>query len=259
MAERMNHRRHLLVIACAVGLLGGAAQAVGGGHDGLTPPATRVSRGAGQDLGLDRIRLSLIRALEGQLRDHEGELRVRVVQPDAPVRVPPGRVDVQVLSDATDIELGRSSFQVSVAVDGRRVQIVDVIADVEVWADLVTPLRGIQADETITTEDVGLQRVSLPSLSHDFARTVDEVVGKRASRTLRAQAPIRVAALGHAYAVKKGDHVTIEARRGGLTITASGVTKGVARVGQNVSVTNQDSGKEIRAKVVGPGIVRVEF
>ncbi len=255
----MSHRLCLLVIGCAVGLLGGAAQAVGGDLHGSTPPATRVSRGAGQDLGLDRIRLSLIRSLEGQLRDHEGELRVRVVQPDAPVRVPAGRMDVQILSDVADIELGRSSFQVSVTVDGRRVQVVDVVADIEVWADLVTPLRGIQADETIAAEDVGLQRVSLPSLSHDFARTPEEVVGRRAARALRAQAPIRVAALGHAYAVKKGDHVTIEARRGGLTITASGVTKGVARVGQNVSVTNQDSGKEIRAKVVGPGIVRVDF
>jgi flagella basal body P-ring formation protein FlgA len=30
-------------------------------------------------------------------------------------------------------------------------------------------------------------------------------------------------------------------------------------VGQMVTVTNQDSGKDLRAKVIGPGLVRVDF
>lgn len=227
--------------------------------EGERRSVTPVSRGHVQDLGLDQIRRALVRSLEGLLRNHQGELQIRVVQPSAPLRIPSGRVDIQVLSGGSELELGRLPFHVTVSVDGRRIQGLEVVADVEVVADLVTPIRTINVDETITADDVTRTRISLPSLTHDFAGTTGEVVGKRASHPLRAQAPIRVSALGHAYAVRKGDHVTIEARRGGLTITASGVTKGVALIGQTISVTNQDSGKEVRGKVVGPGLVRVEF
>jgi flagella basal body P-ring formation protein FlgA len=246
-------------VAAGLGLAAMLVESAVAAPEGERRSVTSVSRGHVQDLGVDQIRRALVRSLEGLLRDHQGELHVRVVQPSVPLRIPSGRVDIQVLSGGSDLELGRLPFHVTVSVDGRRVQGLDVVADVEVLEDLITPIRAINVDETITADDVTHQRVSLPSLTHDFARTADEVVGKRASHPLRAQAPIRVSGLGHAYAVRKGDHVTIEARRGGLTITASGVTKGVALIGQTVSVTNQDSGKEVRGKVVGPGLVRVEF
>lgn len=219
----------------------------------------RVSRGQGQELETDRIRRALARALEALLRDPRAELRIHMVQPTMPLRLPSGRVEVQVPTSGVELELGRQSIPVGILVDGRRVQTVEVVADVEVWAELVTPVRAINPDETISADDVTLTKIVLPSLTHDFARSVDEVVGKRASRMLRAQAPIRVGALAQAYAVRKGDHVLIEARRGGLVITASGIVRGGAQVGQSVSVTNQDSGKDVRAKVVGPGVVRVEF
>ncbi|MGH7231772.1 MAG: flagellar basal body P-ring formation chaperone FlgA, partial [Nitrospiraceae bacterium] len=65
--------------------------------------------------------------------------------------------------------------------------------------------------------------------------------------------------LAQPYAVRRGDRVTIEARRGGLLIQASGVTKAAGFAGQTLTVTNQDSGKDISAKVVGPGVVQVDF
>ena len=251
--------RCVLTAAAGLGLAAMLVESTVAAPDGERRSVTRLSRGHVQELGIDQIRRALIRSLEGLLRDHQGELRIRVVQPSAPLRLPSGRVEVQVVSGVSDLELGRLPFHVTVSVDGRRVQGLDVVADVEVMADLVTPIRTINVDETITADDVTRTGVSLPSLTHDFAKTTDEVVGRRASHPLRAQAPIRVGALGHAYAVRKGDHVTLEARRGGLTITASGVTKGGALIGHTVSVTNQDSGKEVRGKVVGPGLVRVEF
>jgi flagella basal body P-ring formation protein FlgA len=51
----------------------------------------------------------------------------------------------------------------------------------------------------------------------------------------------------------------IEAKRGGLSIQAYGVTKSSGHVGQTVMVGNVDSGRELRAKIVGPGLVQVEF
>jgi flagella basal body P-ring formation protein FlgA len=59
--------------------------------------------------------------------------------------------------------------------------------------------------------------------------------------------------------IKKGDRVLIEARRGGLSIRAYGVTKSSGQIGQTVMVANLDSGRELRAKVVAPSLVEVEF
>lgn len=241
--------------AAGLALLDGRAAA----SDAHGRPAVRVSRAQGQEVPVEQIRRALARSMEGLQRDAQSELVVRVVQPSAALRVPVGRVELQAPAGTGDLDLGRQTFHVGVLVDGRRVQTVEVLADVEVWAELVTPIRAINAEETIAPDDLTKTRMALPSLTHDFARTAEEVVGKRASRTLRAHAPIRVGALGQAYAVRKGDHVLIEARRGGLVITASGIIRGGAQVGQSVAVTNQDSGKEVRAKVIGPGVVRVEF
>ncbi|MBI5671925.1 MAG: flagella basal body P-ring formation protein FlgA, partial [Nitrospirae bacterium] len=44
-----------------------------------------------------------------------------------------------------------------------------------------------------------------------------------------------------------------------LSIRANGVTKANGQVGQTVMVTNLDSGRELRAKVVAPSLVEVEF
>jgi flagella basal body P-ring formation protein FlgA len=117
----------------------------------------------------------------------------------------------------------------------------------------------IKADELIEAGDVTVKRVKVNSLQHPFVSDVNEAVGKSAAKTLPPQMPIRVSALAKPYAVRKGDRVTIEAKRGGLAIQTVGVTKTGAQLGEFVTVTNQDSGKDIRGKVVGPGLVRVEF
>jgi flagella basal body P-ring formation protein FlgA len=59
--------------------------------------------------------------------------------------------------------------------------------------------------------------------------------------------------------VKKGDRVLIQAQRGGLSIRAYGITKSSGQVGQSIMVANLDSGRELRATVVAPSIVQVEF
>jgi flagella basal body P-ring formation protein FlgA len=38
-----------------------------------------------------------------------------------------------------------------------------------------------------------------------------------------------------------------------------GVTKSHGELGQTIIVSNVDSGKDLRATVVGPGVVRVSF
>ena len=85
------------------------------------------------------------------------------------------------------------------------------------------------------------------------------MIGKAAIRPLAAQSAIRITAVRRPFAVHKGDRVTIEARQGNLSIQTVGVTKSHGEMGQTITVSNVDSGKELRATVVAPGVVRVTF
>lgn len=236
-----------------------ANRTAGSVHPVVQKPVQRVLRAPAQKLTGEDIRRALDRMLSAHLDEGMGEIRIRVVEPREPISIPQGKVELKVTAGEGDRELGRRSFQIDVAVGGRVVETLDVLADVEAVAEMVIPLRSIQAEEAIQPEDVVVRRVALPTATDEFAKSLDTVVGKRALKPLRALAPIRSSSLGPVYAVRKGDRVTIEARRGGLVITATGVTKAGGQMGQSVPVTNQDSGKEIRGRVVAPGVIRVEF
>jgi flagella basal body P-ring formation protein FlgA len=228
-------------------------------HPVAQKPVHRAIQVPPQKLTGEDIRRALDRSVSAQLDEGIGEIRIRVVEPREAVSIPQGKVDLTVTAGEGDKELGRRSFQVGIAVGGRLVETLDVLADVEAITELVVPIRSIQVDEAIQPEDVIVKRTAMTTAIDEFAKSPDVVVGKRALKPLRALAPIRQNSLGFVYAVRKGDRVTIEARRGGLLITATGVTKAGGQMGQSIPVTNQDSGKEIRGRVVGPGVVRVEF
>ncbi len=207
----------------------------------------------------EQLRRAIVRHLEQSLAGKLREVQVAVIEPQEPIRMPAGRAEIAVLPSLLDEGLGRRVFNVQLSTNGRPVETVEVLSDVTGFADVVVPARLIKQDEVIEPEDVTLSRIKVMDLRQQFVTDPSEVIGKSAVRPLQSQLPIRLASLKRPYAVRKGDRVTIEARSGGLSIQAVGVTKAAAEQGQMVTVTNSDSGKELRAKVVSPGLVRVEF
>ncbi|WP_447977054.1 flagellar basal body P-ring formation chaperone FlgA [Candidatus Nitrospira bockiana] len=187
------------------------------------------------------------------------ELQVTVVDPVGPVSVPSGKLALRVLPNAPIDAFGRRTFEVAIAVDGKPVQTVHVSADLLAFVEVLMPTRVIRTDEVIQADDVTTGRIPVTVLPRQVLTDPAEAVGKRAVRPLAPQAAISTSAVGTPYAVRKGERVTIEARRGGLIVQTTGITKAVGQLGQSIPVTNQDSGKEIRATVVGPGLVRVGF
>jgi flagella basal body P-ring formation protein FlgA len=223
---------------------------------GLAPqPAAAAS----QPVTSDQIRSAIARYLERQQSGHSMEFEVSLLMPEEGLSVPAGPLELAVNSVRGEELVGRRAFQVAVLVRGREVHTLRVMAQVEAQADVAVASRYIKPDETIAAEDVSVSHLQLPPGAADFVFDVQQVIGKRPLRPLLAEKPIRASSLAQAFTVRKGDRVTIEARRGGLIIHAVGVTKASALLGQLVTVTNQDSGKDLRAKVIGPGTVQVDF
>jgi flagella basal body P-ring formation protein FlgA len=232
----------------------------GAGANRRTPePAQAAPKPTAQDVTEEQIQLTLQQYVEKQFEGKVGDVQVRVLNVAEPVSVPAGLLETRVTAGGLDEGLGRRLFRMDLSVDGTHVQTLKVMADIMASAEVVTATRYLKPEETIQAEDLKVAKVQLPALVHDLALDPEAVIGKRVARPLRADAPIRMSALSVPFVVKRGDQVTIEVKHGGLLIQASGTTKASGQIGQSITVTNLDSGKDIRAKVVGPGVVRVGF
>jgi flagella basal body P-ring formation protein FlgA len=197
------------------------------------------------------------------IRSHKDEtvadVQVQLLEPAEAMSLPIGTLGMRVVPSLAAEGYGRRQMDVALSIHGKVVRTVTALADVTALVDVAVATRTIRIDETIQPDDVTLTRMPLVATTRQYATNLDEVIGKRAARPLASHAPISMTALGQPFLVRKGDRVTIEAKRKGLLVQTIGITKAVGQVGQTVTVTNQDSGKDLRAKVVGPGLVRVEF
>jgi flagella basal body P-ring formation protein FlgA len=197
----------------------------------------------------------VLREISGRAVD----CQVSLGEPQQPIVVPSGTVDLQISGARSDEPLGRRVFQVHLVVNGQFIRTVDATADIAGVQEVVVPVRPIKMDEQIDVSDVATERIVLVDLKHPYVTNSADVVGKAAIRPLPAQSAIRTNAVRRPFAVHKGDRVTIEARQGNLSIQTVGVTKSHGEMGQTITVSNVDSGKELRATVVAPGVVRVSF
>jgi len=220
---------------------------------------TRVDRVAVSEVNPDLIR----KAIQDYLMDEWGRkvktVHVTVLEPADPVMIPGTTAEVHVIPSSMEEGLGRRVFHVEAVTNGKARKTIQVVADIAAMIDAVVVTRFLKADELIDMGDLKTVGLRVHQVNHPFITDQGEVIGKSASRPLPPDTPLRPAFVKPPLVIKKGDRVLIEARRGGLSIRAYGVTKASGQVGQTVMVANLDSGRELRAKVVAPSLVEVEF
>jgi flagella basal body P-ring formation protein FlgA len=218
-----------------------------------------VEKAAVSEVSPDLMRKAIQKHLETEWDGNVKTVHVTVLEPTDPVIIPGGRVDVQVMSNPTDVGLGRRLFQLEASANGKPRKTIQVTADIAAMIDAVVATRPLKTDELIEKEDLKTIRMRVHQVNHPFITDLEDVIGKSASRPLPPDTPLRSAFVKLPLLIKRGDRVLIEARRGGLSIRAYGVTKSNGQLGQTVMVANLDSGRELRAKVVAPSLVEVEF
>ena len=257
----------LVAVICLGPLMTGAAssQQAHAMPSGQDAPAHRSvlkgieSRPAVHQLDPAQIQRSILRVLEQEMAGKVRAIHAVIVDPLEPIKTPSGSIELRVSSNGLEEGLGRRAFHVQISMNGQPWQTIDAIADVSASIDAVVPTRVIQIDNVIDAEDLAIHRIKLTDLDHQLITDMKDVIGKSAARPLQTNNPIRLGMVKKPYAIRKGDRVSIEARHGGLSIQVVGLAKSSGEIGQTATVTNVDSGKELRAKVVGPGTVRVEY
>ena len=212
-----------------------------------------------QELNAELFQGAIHRYLEQAWSQKVKTITVAVLDPAEPIAVPSGIIELQVLPTGSDDGLGRRVFPVSVAVGGKAWKTIQVLADVSAMIEAIVPTRLLKTEELIDGADLKSTRIRVHQWNHPFVTDRDEVIGKSAARPLPPDTPLRPTFVKLPLIVKKGDRVLIEARRGGLSIQTYGITKASGQVGQTIMVANLDSGRELRAKVIAPSLVQVDF
>ena len=116
---------------------------------------------------------------------------------------------------------------------------------------VVVSATNIVRGQVITEEFVERRLQAKREIGAQALKTAEEAIGLEATRTIRAGSVITLSDLTAADLIRKGEKVTLTLVRGALTITVDTIAMANAKMGEQVELTNVESGKVIRGIVTG--------
>ncbi|WLD57054.1 flagellar basal body P-ring formation chaperone FlgA [Salinispirillum sp. LH 10-3-1] len=134
-----------------------------------------------------------------------------------------------------------------------------VVASVGMRLPVVVLSRSLPRNSVLTETDITLQELNIADQHQGFYLDADAVIGSALARDLGLGYVLHSRVLNAPKLVSRGDAVTIRATGGGISVSMAGtaLTDGVE--GRQISVRNNNSGKVVRAWVIGRGLVEVPF
>lgn len=132
-----------------------------------------------------------------------------------------------------------------------------VTGQVQQYKTIVVATTPIVKGARVSARHLDLRERDITTLSGDYYQHQHDVVGRVARINISAETAITPRMLAVAKAIKRGDPVVIEARRGSVSIRTDGVAQEDGKAGETITVINSRSGMEIRARVIAPGKVQV--
>ncbi|MGR6874912.1 flagellar basal body P-ring formation chaperone FlgA [Pseudomonas sp. HK3] len=155
------------------------------------------------------------------------------------------------------LELGRS--HIKVACQDTSPWALNVPTDVNLFTQVVVLNQPVSKDQVITEAQINLQRQNLAELRNGYYLKKDQVIGKQSKRALAGQTVLNSHLINPALMIHKGDKVMIIASKGSMSVKMPGEALSDGREGRQIRVRNSRSERIIRARVVGPGEVLVQF
>lgn len=182
----------------------------------------------------------------------------RITVPDS-LKLPDGVIDYEVVAPQKWEGWGNITVTVLARQKERLLRNIAVKIDVEALADTVVSVRQIEHGSVISADDLALQKREITQNSHLGARSIDEVAGKKARTTIRANQPVRTDQLERIPLIKSGQMVTIVAENGMFKISVTGKAHSSGAEGDIIRVQNLTSLKEIPARVIDGSTVQIAF
>jgi flagella basal body P-ring formation protein FlgA len=128
---------------------------------------------------------------------------------------------------------------------------------ISVPGERVVAGEDLRAGRRIERGQVGMENYEGFPFEDTVARSLDQVVGRVARRSINAGSPMWLRWLEQPKEVARGDIVRVVVRSGAARIEFDGRAEADGRFGETIQVRNLTSGKNFRARVDGRGQVLV--
>ncbi len=185
------------------------------------------------------------------------KLRFRSLVLPEPFEVPAGRLSFQLIP-ANPRVIGSRRLTLVTRVDDRVVSNLSLRVELEALAEVVVATGDLRRGTELGPAQLDLQSRDISGLRNPLFNAA-ELYGKRLKRSVRLGEPLQRLQVEFPPMIKRGELVSIQVRRGALTLTARGKSQQNGRAGEMIRVRNSQSRKEILARVVAPGQVVLEF
>ncbi len=123
---------------------------------------------------------------------------------------------------------------------------------------VVVPVRDIARHEVIGLEDLSIQERTGRTVPNNLA-SIDDLVGKRATRLLVAGTVLTTSAAEPVPVVESGDLVTMIVISGPVTVTATGKVLQRGFLGDIVAVENVNTRVKVYGEVLSSELVKIEI
>jgi flagella basal body P-ring formation protein FlgA len=130
----------------------------------------------------------------------------------------------------------------------------DYVVRAHVSAMVAIAAAPVAANEALTDAQVTIERRDISNIADPISNPAD-AVGQMSRRMLRPGDILRSGQLSSPVLVKRGDAVTMVARRDGIEVSMAGEALDAGGKGAVVRVRNAGSGQVVRMRVAGPGTV----
>lgn len=186
-------------------------------------------------------------------------IRIKEIQVPEEVILSKGQVSYKVTAADNQPLKGKCSIAVEFSVNGSDQKRIWAIATIEALGPVVVTRKPLGRYKPIEEDDIELKTMDLSDLPDDVITDPEVILGKRTTRAIAAQVPLRADTVELPPLVKRGDLVVIIAESRGLKITTRGQVKKKGRLGEQIPVVNLDSNKVIYARVLDANTVKVDF
>lgn len=222
------------------------------------PPKLRIVR-AFQRLEARDMEAAVQREIKRQMPWEPKAITIREIRGIESVVLPPGDVQYDILFPGRTDFLGPTSFSLLLRIDGNVEKRLYGTAYIETVLDVVFVVRPIAKHDVIVRGDVKLQQATFSRSPPSIFTRVEDVIGKRARRSLRTNQMLRTREIESQPLVQKGSTVFIVAESAQLKISVMGEALEPGDKGETIRVRNTTSRREVRAVVVDNKTVKVPF
>lgn len=191
----------------------------------------------------------------------KAEVRFEVCQEPRAQALPPGKADIEVWKVSGDY-YGLTHFRTAIQVEGETVASVPLVMNIHRSVPVWVACGELNPGAVLAADDLRVARRDLSRepqrVRRNYCRPDVSLLGKRVKTFVQNGRVLVYDMLNDPPVVERGKRVMIEARRGEILVTAQGVARASAAVGETVPVHSLLSNKTIMARVTGPGTVVVE-